>query len=400
MIGETQPVGQSRRPGLAGDTPVRVLVVDDQRDIRRVVSRWLEHEGHDVIVAASGAEALQALQSQVVDVVVSDIAMDGMDGIALMRAIREIDLDLPIILLTGVPSLETARRAIEYGAFRYLTKPAVPDEVTSAVSRAAFACRMARLKREALALSGTNARAASDLAGLDVAFERALAGLWIAHQPIVRRGDGSVFGYEALMRTREPSLPHPGAVLDAAERLGRLKELGRAIRGRVARSIGGAAEGSVMFVNLHPDDLLDDALVSGRGPLAEHADRVVLEITERATISHVPDVRKRVVALRALGYRIAVDDLGAGYAGLTSFALLEPEIVKLDMSLVRDVDREPTKRRIIGSVVSLCSESGAVVVAEGVETEAERDAIVDLGCDLLQGYFIAKPAEGFPPARW
>ncbi len=400
MIGHAQPVGQRRGPELVGDAPVRVLVVDDQRDVRRVVSRWLEHEGHEVLVAANGAQALQVLQSRVVDVVVSDIAMDGMDGIALMRAIREIDLDLPIILLTGVPSLETARHAIEYGAFRYLTKPAVPEEVTSAVSHAAFACRMARIKREALALSGTNARAASDLAGLEVAFERALEGLWIAHQPIVRRGDGSVFGYEALMRTREPSLPHPGAMLDAAERLGRLKDLGRAIRGRVAASIAAAAADSVLFVNLHPDDLLDDALVTGSGPLAQHAERVVLEVTERATISHVADVRKRAAALRALGYRIAVDDLGAGYAGLTSFALLEPEIVKLDMSLTRDVDREPTKRRIIGSVVSLCSQSGAVVVAEGVETAAERDVIVELGCDLLQGYFIAKPAEGFPPARW
>ncbi|MEO8904213.1 MAG: EAL domain-containing protein, partial [Polyangiaceae bacterium] len=87
---------------------------------------------------------------------------------------------------------------------------------------------------------------------------------------------------------------------------------------------------------------------------------------------------------------------GAGYAGLTSFAQLEPEYVKLDMSLVRDVHENPTKQKVIRSMVHLCHDVGKQIIAEGVERIAERDALVELGCDLLQGYLFAKPGRPFP----
>jgi EAL domain-containing protein (putative c-di-GMP-specific phosphodiesterase class I) len=130
------------------------------------------------------------------------------------------------------------------------------------------------------------------------------------------------------------------------------------------------------------------------------ATRVVLEITERAALEDVSEVREKVAALRTLGFRIAIDDLGAGYAGLTAFAQLEPEVVKLDMSLVRDVHEQPTKRRLIKSMTELCQDMGRVVIAEGIETAEERDAIADLGCDLMQGYLFAKPGKPFPAVRW
>ena len=101
-----------------------------------------------------------------------------------------------------------------------------------------------------------------------------------------------------------------------------------------------------------------------------------------------------------MGFRIAIDDLGAGYAGLTSFATLEPEFVKLDMSLVRDVDKNPTKKKLVRSMTSLCRDLGMLVVAEGVETLAERDVLVEAGCDLLQGYLLAKPGKPFPEFAW
>jgi EAL domain-containing protein (putative c-di-GMP-specific phosphodiesterase class I) len=107
-------------------------------------------------------------------------------------------------------------------------------------------------------------------------------------------------------------------------------------------------------------------------------------------------VAERIANLRALGFQIALDDLGAGYAGLTSFTQLEPEYVKLDMSLVRDVHENSTKQKIIRSMVRLCHDMGKLIIAEGVERTEERDALVDLRCDLLQGYLFAKPAKPFP----
>jgi EAL domain-containing protein (putative c-di-GMP-specific phosphodiesterase class I) len=186
--------------------------------------------------------------------------------------------------------------------------------------------------------------------------------------------------------------PHPGAFLGAAERLRRLPDLGRAIRGAVAALLASPALTGSVFVNVHPMDLADDSLLDSGSPLAQFASRVVLEVTERASLDSVPDVRDRILALRRLGYRIAIDDLGAGYAGLNNFARLTPDVVKLDMSLIRGLDTEPIKRKLVGSMASLCREMGMLVVAEGVETEAEREAVTDAGCDLLQGFLIGRPA--------
>src|SRR6185369_1280542 len=103
----------------------------------------------------------------------------------------------------------------------------------------------------------------------------------------------------------------------------------------------------------------------------------------------------RVAMLRKRGYRIAVDDLGAGYAALGALATLEPEIVKLDMSLVRDIERHPTKRRVVGAIATLCRELGSRVVAEGVETHAELETLLDGGIELIQGFLLARPARTF-----
>jgi len=181
-----------------------------------------------------------------------------------------------------------------------------------------------------------------------------------------------------------------------AERLDKVHQLGRAVRAHVARAAAEAPPGVLLFVNVHGLELTDEDLFSGATPFAQLSKRVVLEITERTGIDPAAGPT-RVAMLRKLGYRIAVDDLGAGYAALGALATLEPEIVKLDMSLVRDIDQHATKRRVVAAIASLCRELGSRVVAEGVETEAERQACVEAGIDLLQGYLFAKPARGFQP---
>ena len=104
-----------------------------------------------------------------------------------------------------------------------------------------------------------------------------------------------------------------------------------------------------------------------------------------------------VLEVRVAGAEI-VDDLGAGYAGLTSFAQLEPEVVKVDMSLIRGLDSSPTKQKLLRSIVGLCRDLEIKMIAEGIETPEERDTLVLLGGDLCQGYLFAKPGRGFPTA--
>ena len=181
----------------------------------------------------------------------------------------------------------------------------------------------------------------------------------------------------------------------AAERLGRLPDLGRAVRQGAAERMNELPDDVLMFINVHPRELDDEQLYAPDSPLAPFAGRVVLEITERAPLDGVRDLTDRMCRLRDMGFRLAVDDLGAGYAGLATFSQLQPEIVKMDMSLVRGVDQDPTKAAVIRSMRQLCTDLGILVVAEGVETTAERDALIHAGCPLLQGYLYGKPEPGF-----
>ena len=193
------------------------------------------------------------------------------------------------------------------------------------------------------------------------------------------------------MRSAHPDFRSPSQLLGAAERTNALDELGRAVRARAAAGAAPAIESALLFVNLHPQDLADPELGAPDSPLLAIADRVVLEITERASLGGIDQLQGRIAELRKLGFRIAVDDLGAGYAGLTSFALLEPEIVKLDMSLTRGIDRSSVKQKLVGSIGALCREMGITIVVEGVETVEERDTLVGLGCDLMQGHLFGYP---------
>jgi EAL domain-containing protein (putative c-di-GMP-specific phosphodiesterase class I) len=370
----------------------RLLVVDDDEPLRELFAISLGEAGWQVDVARSGAEALALLRGQQYDVVLSDIDMPGMSGLQLLKAVRERDLDLPVLLVTGHPRVESAVQALEQGALRYLLKPVALDALAQAVAAAARLHRVARLRREMLAHLGSDDRLLADHAGLQASFESGLRSLRLVYQPIIQAKDGCLFGYEALARTSEPRLLNPGILFDVAERLNRVNDLGRDVRRKAAEFLvqSGAP---VAFVNVHPLELSDDALLLADAPLSQHARSVVLEITERQSIEAVPNLHMRIKTLRELGYRLAIDDLGAGYAGLTSFAVLEPDVVKLDMALVRGCDHEPVKQQLIRSMASLCKELGALVVAEGIETVAERDTVVSLGCDLLQGYLLGRPAE-------
>jgi EAL domain-containing protein (putative c-di-GMP-specific phosphodiesterase class I)/CheY-like chemotaxis protein len=383
-----------------GAGPGRVLVVDDEEALVRVIARVLTAAGYRVSTAADGKEATGMLARATFDVILSDIDMPEMDGIQFLQDIRRRDADVPVVLMTGNPDLTTAVLAVEHGALQYLVKPADLDGLLNVVARAVGLNRMAKLKQAALVLVSHGGLGVADRLALEASFERALDTMWIAYQPIVRVTDRSLFGYEVLLRSDEAPLPSPEAILDAGERLGRLEHLGQSIRAGVTAAVSQAPAGSTFFVNLHPCDLMDDTLFFADAPLSTVASRVVLELTERASLDQVKDVRGKLRELRRIGFRIAIDDLGAGYAGLTSFATLEPEFVKLDMSLVRDIDRSRTKETLVRSMTSLCKELGMQVVAEGVETRQECELLAELHCDFLQGYLFAKPGKAFPAFVW
>jgi EAL domain-containing protein (putative c-di-GMP-specific phosphodiesterase class I) len=374
----------------------RVLVVDDDERVLRLHQRVLAKAGFEVETALSGEAAMALLHKTWFDVVLSDIDMPGMNGIRLLERVRAHDVDVPVILITGAPSMETAVQALDRGALRYLAKPTDLTALVQVTNDAVRLHRLAIAKRQALAIVNGTSTFSGDLASLAVSFERALAGVSLAYQPIISWQSRSVVGYEALLRSAELSLPNPGAVLDAAERLDRVHDLGRHLRGIAVAAIDSIPGGADLFVNLHPLDLIDNDLLDRDSLLGERSGRITLEVTERTSLDRLRDVRARIRSIRDIGFRFALDDFGAGFGGLTSFALLEPDIVKLDMGLIRGIEREPTKQTLVRTMIKMCEELGILVIAEGVETAEERDELVRSGCDLMQGYLFARPSETFP----
>ncbi len=369
-----------------------VLVVDDDRAFRVALTRQLTRAGYVVVDAASADAALAAVQSTVFDLLITDVNMPHVGGLELLRLVRERDALVSIVLITGEPNAAAAASAAALGAMHYLIKPVATPQMLEIAGRAARLTRLARLQRASGSMAGGDDADDRTLRlGRDAQLSQALRTLWLAHQPIVHTEDHSLAGYEVLMRFDDPTIAGPPALLALAEECGRLPAVGRTVRQFAARSPVLMQPDVLLFVNLHASDLNDPTLTAPEAPLSKVASRIVLEITERASLESVPNVDVVVRRLRELGYRLAVDDLGAGYSGLSSLTLLEPEVVKLDMSLVRDIDTSVAKRRIVAGLIALARELGMVVVSEGVETTAERDVLAELGSTLLQGYYLGRP---------
>ncbi len=380
--------------GLAASSPGgRVLVVDDEELSGRATVRTLLLRGFEVEYASRAADALEQLRAGVYDAVVSDMQMPDLDGIAFLRALRDRRLDVAVVILTAHPSVETAASTVEHGGFRYLTKPFDPFELSRAVEAAVARTRAVRAEKAAPPPSRVEP-------GLADRFARSLDQMWMAFQPIVSSETHEIVGYEALLRSHEKSLPHPGAIIEAAEKLDAVPTLGRAVRACIARTLAESPGSGTIFVNLHAIDLLDESLYDARNPLLPYAHRIVLEITERASVDGFNNLADLVARLRSLRFRIAVDDLGAGYAGLAALATIQPDVVKFDMSLVRNIDADPVRQRIVLAIATLARELGMQVVAEGVETVAERNQLVALSCDFLQGFLLARPGPPFPTVVW
>ena len=370
----------------------RVLFVDDDPTLTRNLHVVLRRAPFEVLTANSGPDALEILEAGPIDVVVSDERMPGMTGSELLTQVRELYPDTHRIILTGQASLDATIDAINRaGVFRYLSKPCLPSELIAAIQEA-LAMRTQRPPDDHLF---DDASSAGD-ADLDLALER----LWIAFQPILCTERRRLFGYEALMRSDDPTLKTPLDLLGVAERLDRIGDLEARVWELVAHCLDNAPEDLTYLVNIHPASFSASELFDSDNPLERHSRRLFLEVTERATLEGIPDLGEKLDLLRARGYRIALDDMGAGYAGLSSFAALQPDLIKFDRSLIDCIEDSPVRSKLVGSLTQLSRELGIRSLAEGVETEAERDHVTELGCDLVQGYWFGRPEKPFTPGRW
>ncbi len=218
----------------------------------------------------------------------------------------------------------------------------------------------------------------------------------MAFQPILDRRDGSLFAYEALVRgpNGEPAETVLGAV-DAANRY----SFDQACRVRaieLAASLGLAETGAHLSINFLPNAVYDPracirTTLETSALVGFPTDRLIFEITEQEEVADTDHLASIVHAYRRMGLRTAIDDFGAGHANLTLLSRFQPDIVKLDMGLIRGIEANRAGRRLVGAMVSVCQDLGILLIAEGIETEAERDTLSGLGISLMQGYLFARP---------
>jgi diguanylate cyclase (GGDEF)-like protein len=209
-------------------------------------------------------------------------------------------------------------------------------------------------------------------------------------QPIVDLKTEEVFGYEALCRPSHPSFGGPAALFATAEQLGAVTEVGRAARSQLleyAQFINGT---HALFVNLHPEELWQSEGLAEE--LQGIASRTVLEITETSGIADFERVARIIEELKSKGFRIALDDFGAGYSSINRIAKLSPDMIKLDIELVRSLKSDSTTARLVSHLLEFTNSENIPVIAEGIESEAERDAVTQLGCTLGQGFLLGRPA--------
>jgi EAL domain-containing protein (putative c-di-GMP-specific phosphodiesterase class I)/DNA-binding NarL/FixJ family response regulator len=379
-----------------------IMVIDDQESNLLLLSRLLEAAGAERVECFTQPQvALAELDAMQPHLVILDLHMPHMDGFAVMDAMLARlapDELMPIIVITADATAAARERALGAGAKDFITKPFDATEVV---------LRVANLLQSRALHSGLrehNAALAAELKARDESFERrarmaerreqitsALApdALRTVFQPMVDLSAGQVVGVEALSRFRSKLLPTPDLWFDEAHRVG----LGRPLELAAVRSalsqIERLPQHLFVSVNLSPDAVMDPSLPDHLPPSV--LGRLVIEITEHARTSSTRALVEVLEGLRASGARIAVDDTGAGFAGLKQILELAPQIIKLDVALTRGIDRDPVRRSMTRCLLAFANEIGALIVAEGVETAEELMTLRELGVTLGQGYYLAQP---------
>jgi len=220
-------------------------------------------------------------------------------------------------------------------------------------------------------------------------------------QPIVSLTDGQIFGYEALSRIADNKLNmNILQLFRIAEKIGKTWELEKLCRETALENFANKNSGEKLFLNVDPNVLHDDEFREGftKERLKEYglsSDNVIFEITERVAITNNEKFLSAVYHYKNQDYGIAIDDVGAGFSGLNIIVDVKPKFIKLDLNLVRDIDKDEIKQLLCKALVDFGENAGIKLIAEGIETEEELKTLIKFKVDFGQGYFLSIPQEIF-----
>ena len=382
-----------------------MIVADDNPRVREGLIDLIGGEPSlDLVgVAQDASEAIDLAERHQPEVALVDVGMPGGGGARVARELRARFCPTRVIALSAHEEREIILRLLGAGVVGYLVKDAAPQEILAAIrdcvegypifSREVTAALveeiggyLRRREDESETLLQRGVRARRLIRG---------EGLGMALQPVIDLETGVIEGVEALARFTPPPAWGPNEWFEEVETLGLRVELELAALSRGLAEVRRLPLDWFLSVNLSPDAVMTEEVLRA---LQQHrVDRVVVEITEHARVADYARLLAALEDFRSRGGRVAIDDTGAGFASFRHVVALVPDVIKLDMSLTRNIDQDRGRRALASAMISFAAEVGATIIAEGVETQGELASLQALGVRYGQGFYLAPPRR-VPPA--
>lgn len=380
-------------------TSIRVLIADDDPALREALADLVGADHSLELVGAAGdaEEAGRLSGEHRPDVALLDVKMPRGGGSRAAREIKTVSPSTRVVALSAYGDRAAVVEMLRAGAVGYLVKGAPASDILKGIHSAMeggtpVALEVAgRLVEELSAQLEREEREAQERKRRIQLIRSVLAGegLTIVFQPIFELETTKVVGVEALARFAVEPRRTPDVWFVEAEALGLGLDLELVAVQAAFRRFDMLHPNWFLSVNVSPATAaIDQFLVGLEGIPGE---RVVIEITEHAPVEDYESINQALGILRALGVRLAIDDAGAGYASLKHILQLSPEFIKLDVALTQGIDSDRARRALAHALITFASEIGAGIIAEGIETQEEFDALRALGVAYGQGYYLARP---------
>ncbi len=374
-----------------------VLVTDDSLTQRQYAKELCKELGVSSLYdAANGVDALDVLAANKVDVVLIDLEMPIMDGVELIRSIAQKKLNASVIILSAkdpilIASVGTMAEADGLHVIGTFQKPLLPDVLQ---------CSLLRFIQDSKASAEPKKASDNEVTALELSQALANHELTLAFQPKLTAQGLLLRGVEALARWRHPTkgMISPAVFIELAERHGMIDALTHYLLEEAFKHKRSWQQYGLRFhlaFNLSPLSLADSDLVDWLCKIANDygitpAD-ITFEVTENALLGELASAIRTLARLRLKGFHIAIDDYGTGFANAQQLSRVPATELKIDRSLVHNAALRPQQKTILASTVDLAKNLKLTTVAEGVETEEDYKILLDLGVDLVQGYYFAKP---------
>ena len=391
-----------------GLSELKFLAVEDHEFQRGMLLKMLARLGAtQVSTAADGYAALEIVMAPgaAIDIIISDLDMPGMDGLEFMRHVGEARIPVAIILASALESVlldsvETMTRAYGVKILGVIQKPITPEKLAALI----------KLHLPAPAnpnLTQTDA--------LSFAVEEIVQGIRNDEfepffQPKVELASGRIKGAEALARWRHPQkgIVAPYAFVGPLEEHNLIDKLTWLM---LSKAVDFCCEWRTesgldvsVSINVSAKSLADvnfaERVIELVKCKSHDCRNIILEVTESAATTDIGHSLENLSRLRMKGFGLSIDDYGTGYSSLQQLARIAFTEIKIDQSFIRSAATKQAARTILESSIDMAKKLGIVTVAEGIETEKDWDLLRELGCDLAQGYLIAKPLESSEFLAW